>query len=429
MPLEGRYDFRSAEPRLQQRWAELGIYEFDPHTEAPIFTVDTPPPTISGQIHIGHVYSYTQADIVVRFQRMRGHMVFYPFGFDDNGLPTERFTEQVRGITARAVGREAFIRACLELSAEVETAFERFWKRLGLSVDWRLRYSTIDDRSRRIAQRSFIDLYDCGQVKRREAPTLWCPRCETAVAQADVEDRDDVPTTFVTLAFPTTDGRQIRIATTRPELLPACVAVFVHPDDQRYVELIGATAIVPLFGMRVPILANPEAQPDKGTGAVMCCTFGDVSDVRWWYTYQLPLRIAIRPDGMMNELAGPYAGLPIARARTQIVEDLEAQGLLLERQQRTHTIGVHERCGTPIEYLVSSQWFIGVLALRERLLEAGRRVDWHPAYMHARYESWVAGLSWDWNISRQRYFGIPFPVWYPIDGSGALDGDHPIFAS
>jgi valyl-tRNA synthetase len=420
MTLEGRYDHRGVEPRLQQRWADLGIYRFDARAAAPLFSVDTPPPTVSGQIHIGHVYSYTQADIMARYRRMRGHTVFYPFGFDDNGLPTERFTEQARGISARAVGREPFIRACLELSGEVERRFERFWKRLGLSVDWRLRYSTIDDRSRRIAQGSFIDLYERGHVERREAPTLWCPHCQTAVAQADVDDRDDVPTTFVTLAFPTVDGRQIRIATTRPELLPACVAVFVHPDDQRYVDLIGATAIVPIFGLQVPILANPEAQPAKGTGAVMCCTFGDVSDVRWWHTYRLPLRVAIRPDGTMDEIAGPYAGALIAQARARIIADLQAQGLALESAHTTHTIGVHERCGTPIEYLVSGQWFIGVLALREQLLEAGRRILWHPAYMHARYESWVEGLSWDWNISRQRYYGVPFPLWYCADCGAVL---------
>ena len=228
MALEGRYDFRTAEPRLQARWAELGIYEFDPAHQGPIFSVDTPPPTVSGKIHIGHVYSYTQADIMIRYHRMRGEMIFYPFGFDDNGLPTERFTEQSRGITAREAGREAFIRACLEISAESEAQFERFWKRLGLSVDWRLRYSTIDDRSRRIAQEGFIDLHGKGQVERREAPTLWCPHCGTAVAQADVEDREGMPTTFVTFAFPTTDGREVRIATTRPELLPGCVAVFVR---------------------------------------------------------------------------------------------------------------------------------------------------------------------------------------------------------
>ena len=280
MELEGRYDYREAEPRLQKQWEALKIYAFDPGTKQPIFSVDTPPPTISGEIHVGHVFSYTQADIAVRYHRMRGEHVFYPFGFDDNGLPTERFTERVRGISAREVGREAFIRACLDLSAQMEDRFERFWKRLGLSVDWRLRYSTIDGRSRRVAQAAFVEAYVQGQAHRREAPTLWCPECHTAVAQADVVDKPDILTRFVTLVFPTTDGREIRIATTRPELLPSCVAVFVHPGDPRFQTLVGATAVVPIFGLEVPILADAGAQPDKGTGAVMCCTFGDVTDVR-----------------------------------------------------------------------------------------------------------------------------------------------------
>ena len=412
MALQERYDFRDAEARLQQRWTDLGVYDFDPTTSAPIYSVDTPPPTVSGQIHIGHVFSYTQADIAVRYHRMRGEHVFYPFGFDDNGLPTERFTESARGITAREVGRAAFIEACLALSSQVEAQFERFWKRLGLSVDWRLRYSTIDTRSRRIAQQGFLDLYSKGLVERREAPTLWCPHCETAVAQADVEDKPDVPTSFVTLAFPTTDGREIRIATTRPELLPACVAILVQPGDTRYANLIGVTAITPLFGQPVPILADPDVDTTKGTGAVMCCTFGDVMDVRWWYRHALPLRIAIARDGRMSDLAGPYAGLRIRQARARILEDLAAQALIRARTELTHTVGVHDRCRTEIEYLVAGQWFISVLAQKERLLEAGRQIDWHPAYMRAGYESWVRGLTWDWNISRQRYYGVPFPVWY-----------------
>jgi valyl-tRNA synthetase len=420
MGLEGRYNYREAEPKLQERWAALRIYEYDPRATGPVFSVDTPPPTVSGQIHIGHVYSYTQADIAIRFRRMRGATVFYPFGFDDNGLPTERFTELSRGITARDVGRERFIQACLELSAQMEERFERFWKRLGLSVDWRLRYSTIDDRSRRIAQRGFLDLHARGQVERREAPTLWCPECRTAVAQAEVEDKAGVPATFITLAFPTTDGRAIRIATTRPELLAACVAIFVHPDDPRYADLVGATAITPLFGQSVPILTDRDAQPEKGTGAVMCCTFGDVTDVRWWYTHHLPLRIAIGRDGRMTETAGPYAGMPIRKARAKILEDLEAEGRILDRRETTHIVGVHERCGTAIEYLVAGQWFISVLAHKDRLLEAGRQIAWHPEYMHARYESWVRGLTWDWNISRQRYYGVPFPLWYCGDCGGVI---------
>ncbi|HEY8285966.1 MAG TPA: valine--tRNA ligase [Chloroflexota bacterium] len=412
MTTEDRYQFQEAESRLQARWAELGIYQCDPQAAGPIFSVDTPPPTVSGHIHIGHVFSYTQADIVIRYHRMRGERIFYPFGFDDNGLPTERFTEQSIGISARAIGREAFIRACLARSAEVEDQFEHFWKRLGLSVDWRLRYSTIDDRCRRLVQADFLDLYARCLVTRRQAPTLWCPECATALAQADVEDREDVASSFVTIRFTTSDGRVIPIATTRPELLAACGAVFVHPDDPRYADLIGASALTPLFGQAVPVLADREAQPEKGTGAVMCCTFGDATDVRWWREHRLPLRVAITAEGRMTDLAGSYAGLSIPAARVRAIADLDAAGLLTERRQMSHSVGVHERCGTPVEFQVADQWFIELLSRREHLLEAGRRIAWHPDYMRARYESWVRGLAWDWCISRQRYYGVPFPVWY-----------------
>src|SRR5689334_15487637 len=265
--LEGRYDFRTAEPRLQSQWASDGIYLFDPAVSGAVYTVDTPPPTVSGRIHIGHVYSYTQADVMIRYHRMKGEHVLYPFGFDDNGLPTERFTEQVRGIKAQEVGRRAFIEACLELSEQVEQQFERFWKRLGLSVDWRLKYSTIDPRSRRVSQAAFIELYRAGQVYRREEPTLWCPECNTAVAQAEIDDKTGVAATFSTIPFTFDDGQELYIATTRPELLAACVAVFVHPEDERYRAAVGRRVRTPLFNVEVPVLADERADREKGTGA------------------------------------------------------------------------------------------------------------------------------------------------------------------
>jgi valyl-tRNA synthetase len=410
--LEGRYDFRTAEPRLQREWDEAGIYRFEPDHPGKPYTVDTPPPTVSGRIHVGHVYSYTQADIVIRYHRMKGEQVLYPFGFDDNGLPTEIFTENSKGIRAREVGRRAFIDACLSLSAEVEAQFEKFWKRLGLSVDWRLRYSTIDPRSRRVSQQAFIDLYHQGEVYRQEAPTLWCTTCLTGVAQADVEDKPGVESLFTTFPFAVDGGGEILIASTRPELLCACVAVFVHPDDPRYKDLVGKTARTPIFDLDVPILADAQADPEKGTGAVMCCTFGDVTDVGWWRTYNLPLRIAITEDGRMNALAGPYAGLRVKQARAKILEDMAAAGLVRDQKRIEHTVGVHERGGHDLEYLVTKQWFIKVLAYKQRWIDAGRRIRWYPDYMRARYESWIEGLNWDWNVTRQRYFGIPFPVWY-----------------
>ena len=422
--LEGRYDYRTAEPRLQATWAAEGTYEFDPAHAGPAYTIDTPPPTVSGQIHVGHVFSFTHADIMIRYHRMKGEAILYPFGFDDNGLPTERFTENSRGIRAREVGRRAFIEACLELSEEVEAKFERFWKRLGLSVDWRLRYSTIDPRSRRISQAAFLDLLDQGNVYRQVAPTLWCPECRTAVAQADVDDKPNVETAFSTIPFELTDGSgEIRIATTRPELLAACVAVFVHPDDPRYKDLVGKHARTPIFGAEVPILADEHADREKGTGAVMCCTFGDVTDVAWWRTHDLPLRIRLTPDGRMTEEAGPYAGLRIKQARAKILEDLHAAGKVVEERQIEHTVGVHERCGTEIEYLVAGQWFVKILENKDRFIEAGRQIRWHPEHMRARYESWIEGLNWDWNVSRQRYYGVAFPIWY-CKGCGEIIPAH-----
>ncbi|MGH2366642.1 MAG: valine--tRNA ligase, partial [Chloroflexota bacterium] len=410
--LEGRYDFRTAEPRLQAQWAEAGLYQFDPRHGGRPYTVDTPPPTVSGRVHVGHVYSYTQADIIIRYHRMKGEQVFYPFGFDDNGLPTEIFTETSKGIRAREVGRQAFIEACLSLSEQVEAQFERFWKRLGLSVDWRLKYSTIDDRSRRVSQAAFIDLHEKDHVYRQEAPTLWCTTCQTGVAQADVDDKPGVESLFTTIPFALDGGGELRIATTRPELLAACVAIFVHPEDERYRAVAGKTAQTPLFDLQVPVLTDERADPQKGTGAVMCCTFGDVTDVAWWRDHKLPLRIAITEDGHLNERAGPYAGLTVKAARARILEDLATAGLVRDQQRIEHTVGVHDRGGHDLEYLVTKQWFIKVLDKKDWWLEAGRRIKWYPEHMRARYENWIEGLNWDWNISRQRYYGVPFPVWY-----------------
>jgi valyl-tRNA synthetase len=323
MGLPQRYDAGEAERRWQETWARERIYEFRPDDPRPVFAIDTPPPTVSGALHIGHVYSYVQAEAMARFWRMQGHNVYYPFGFDDNGLATERFVERRLNIRARDLSRPDFIAACLKVSHEVEDSFEVFWKRLGMSVDWRLRYSTIDPAARRISQWSFLDLHRKGLLYRAQAPNPWCIECQTAIAQAEMEDAERT-TTFYTLAFGVADDprqetgarrqepgdkhgenaggsaslashlmsdvlQTLPIATTRPELLPACVAVFVHPEDARFAQLIGRTAITPLFGRRVPILADPAVDPQKGSGAVMCCTFGDTTDVAWWREHQLPL--------------------------------------------------------------------------------------------------------------------------------------------
>jgi valyl-tRNA synthetase len=385
---------------------------------------------------------------------MQGRNIYYPFGFDDNGLPTERYVERSRGVRARDLGREAFIGTCLEVSREVEDRFEALWRSLGMSVDWRLRYSTIDPAARRTSQWSFLDLYRKGLVYRAQAPNPWCVECQTAIAQAEIDDLDRA-TTFYTLSFaldgegPTTDDQRptaadeglrtkdgssagaaesqttpssqfsIPIATTRPELLGACVAVFVHPDDKRYAGLVGRRALTPLFGRRVPILADALVDPQKGSGAVMCCTFGDSTDVAWWRAHSLPLIALVTRQGRLGDAGGPYAGLTLAEARARTVADLRAAGLLGEERPAAQSVRVHERCGTPLEILETSQWFIRVLDAKEALLEAGRQIAWHPAHMQTRYEHWVANLSWDWCISRQRYYGVPFPLWH-CDACGAV---------
>lgn len=411
MPLTNKYSPGSAEPRLQSWWGESGAYHFSTASDAEIYSIDTPPPTVSGHLHLGHVYSYSQTDFIARFWRMNGRNVFYPMGYDDNGLPTERLVERELGIRATEIGREAFVEKCLQVSEKAEKAYRQLWERLGLSIDWRYSYRTIDDRSQRIAQLSFVRLYRDGLIYRKEAPTIWCPECRTAIAQAELNDlaRESV---FYTLAFSLREGGAVEIATTRPELLPACVAIFVHPDDVRFRDLVGRRATVPLFGQEVPILTDPQAEPEKGTGAVMCCTFGDVTDVAWWHTHKLPLRDTIDRTGRMTDRAGAFAGLSLVEARRRIVNALGDCGALLGQRSINQSVRVHERCDTPVEYIVTPQWFARVLDFSAALVEAGAQVRWHPEHMAARYREWVENLGWDWCLSRQRYFGVPIPVWY-----------------
>lgn len=411
MALPKQYHAATAEPRLLAFWQEQGIYHFARDDARPVFSIDTPPPTVSGNLHLGHVYSYSHTDFIARFRRMNGDNVFYPMGFDDNGLPTELLVERRLGITAEQVGRSAFIERCLEVSEEAEKDYRALWQRLGLSIDWRYSYRTIDELSRKTSQRSFIDLYNKGFAYRRQAPAIWCPHCHTAIAQAEVNDLER-ESLFVTIPFERENGGTLEIATTRAELLPACVAVFVHPDDKRYWNIIGSRVRVPLFGQLVPVLADPGANPEKGTGAVMCCTFGDTADVEWWYTHELPLEVAIDREGRMTDLAGPFSGLPVAEARREIIKTLEENNLVLDKRPVEQTVRVHERCDTPVEYIVTNQWFIRVLDRKDELLAAGDAVVWHPDHMEGRYVEWVSDLKWDWCISRQRYFGVPFPVWY-----------------
>ena len=422
MGLPKYYNSDEVETRLQSQWQVLGTYHFKPDSDAPVYSIDTPPPTVSGNLHLGHVYSYSHPDFIARFYRMNGYNVFYPMGYDDNGLPTERLVEKRLGINALQIGRQNFIKKCLEVSEETEKEYQELWKRLGLSIDWRYTYRTIDDHAQRAAQLSFIKLYHQGLAYRREAPTIWCPQCQTAIAQAELTDLER-SSEFITLDFRLEDGKSLPIATTRPELLPACVAIFVHPEDQRFKKLVGQKASVPYFGQVVPILADPQADPEKGSGAVICCTFGDTTDVAWWQTHNLALIETIDRQGKLTAPAGDFAGLPIPQARKQIKAALQAKGLVLDSKPTLQSVRVHERCDTPVEYFVTRQWFIRVLDLKDALIADGEKVSWHPDNMQARYHAWVENLNWDWCISRQRYFGVPFPVWYCQDCGEVLIAD------
>ncbi len=408
--MEKQYRASETEPALAARWQAEGIYHFDAEPGRQVYSIDTPPPTVSGNLHLGHVYSYSHADFMARYFRMRGRNVFYPMGYDDNGLPTERLVEKRLGLRAEQAGRAAFIQACLKVSEEAEKDYQALWQRLGLSVDWRYSYRTIDEHSRRASQLSFIQLVRMGRAYRRSAPTIWCPECRTAIAQAEQNDLER-ETEFVQLAFQA-GGQTLWVATTRPELLAACVAVFVHPADARYQKLVGQEAVVPFYGQRVPVLADPAADPLKGTGAVMCCTFGDQTDMEWWARHHLPLVEALDRAGRMTSAAGPLAGESAAEARAHIKTLLAGRGLLGERTMVRQEVRVHERCDTPVEIVISPQWFVRVLDLKAELLELGAQVRWHPEHMQARYRAWVENLNWDWAISRQRAFGVPFPAWY-----------------
>jgi valyl-tRNA synthetase len=411
MSLPNHYVPQVAEPRLQALWEQAGVYHYSAADDRPVYSIDTPPPTVSGKLHLGHTYSYTHADIFARYHRMRGENVFYPMGFDDNGLPTERLVEKMLGATAQEIGRQSFIEKCLQTSQQAESDYKALWQRLGLSIDWRYTYRTIDNCSQRIAQWSFLDLYHKGLIYRQDAPSIWCPECHTAIAQADVDDLER-DSELITMAFHLESGGKLPIATTRPELLPACVAIFVHPGDKRFEDIIGQQVKVPLFDQVVTVLEDPAANPEIGTGAVMCCTFGDTIDKFWWYTHNLPHVEAIDRQGNLTKAASDYAGMPVSKARREIITSLELAGYVLDRESKSQIVPVHERCDTPIEFIMSQQWFIRLLDYKDKLIAAGEKIDWYPEHTKARYISWVENLAWDWCISRQRYYGIPFPLWY-----------------
>ncbi len=399
------------EEKWQKFWEDEGIYRFDPGAPGKIFSIDTPPPTLSGDMHIGHAFSYTQQDIIARYHRMKGENVYYPFGTDDNGLPTERLVEKMKKVKSTRMPRPDFVKLCEATINEVKEGFVQDWKRIGMSCDFSRPYSTIDEHCRKTSQRSFIDIYKKGLIYRQNAPSMWCVNCQTAIAQAELEDKEQ-NSSFNDVTFNIQEtGEKIIIGTTRPELLPACVCVFVHPDDVRYTQLVGKHAIVPIFEQVVPIFADPSANPEKGSGILMICSYGDRFDVDAINRKRLEPRITISKDGKMNELAKQFAGLPIKDARKAILDELTARSLLTAKKDIIHTVNVHDKCGTEIEFLATSQWFIKIMDHKQDFLDAGRKINWHPQSMKARYDNWVENLNWDWCISRQRHFGVPFPIW------------------
>jgi valyl-tRNA synthetase len=472
-----KYKHLEVEAKWRQRWDEWGIYRWDPTVPRDrTFVVDTPPPTVSGSLHVGHVFSYTHQDLLVRYQRMIGKNIAFPMGWDDNGLPTERRVQNLFGIRCNPhlpydpdwtpdpkggkrkeieeVSRRNFIEACGLVTDEDEKAFEHLWRHLGLSLDWSEQYATIDDHCRKISQLSFLDLVEKGQVYNVESPNMWDIDFKTAVAQAEVEDRPRQGL-FYDLRFGVEGGGELLIATTRPELLGACIAVVAHPDDDRYKELFGKYAITPIYGARVPILAAEHADPEKGTGILMVCTFGDAMDVEWWKSSGLPVKQIIGRDGRILPATfgeAPYdsvdaelaqrshdeiAGLTVNRAKKRTAELLAEDGslpgwegaaLVGEPQPTDQIVKFFEKGDRPLEFVPTRQWFIRTLEHKEALLAQGDKIQWHPPHMKTRYTHWVEGLNQDWCISRQRHFGVPFPVWYQVGEDGDPDFGNPIYA-
>lgn len=448
------------EDKWRARWDAGAAYAFDRNAPRDaVFAIDTPPPTVSGSLHVGHVFSYTHTDIIARYQRMRGKAVLYPMGWDDNGLPTERRVQNYYGVRCdpslpydpafvppatpgkhpTSVSRPNFVELCARLTAEDEVVFERLWRYLGLSVDWSMAYATIGKDAQRVSQLAFLRLLQRGRAYQLEAPTLWDVDFRTAVAQAELEDRE-MPGAYHRVRFARPDGGFIEIDTTRPELLPACVALVAHPDDLRYQPLFGTEVMTPLFNVPVPVKAHPLADPEKGSGVAMICTFGDITDVTWWRELSLPVRAVIQTNGAFRPVTwggdgwesrdvtraqahyDQLANLSATKARARIVELLRESGDLLgEPRPITHHVKFFEKGDRPLEIVTSRQWFIQTMNERDALLERGRTLQWHPEYMRSRFENWVNGLNGDWCVSRQRFFGVPFPVWYRVREDGTTD--------
>lgn len=452
------------EARWSAQWKNDDTYAFDrTQPRANVYSIDTPPPTVSGSLHVGHVFSYTHTDLIARYQRMRGKSVFYPMGWDDNGLPTERRVQNYFGVRCDpslpydadftppekpdpkrqiSISRPNFIALCEQLVLEDEKVFEALWRTLGLSVDWSTTYTTIGTHAQVVSQRAFLRNYARGEAYLQEAPTLWDVTFQTAVAQAELEAREYAGH-YHRVTFHRPDGTPLAIETTRPELIPSVVALIAHPDDERYQALFGTTVSSPVFGVEVPVVAHPAAEPDKGVGIAMCCTFGDPTDVTWWRELQLPVRTVIGRDGRFVRETPPWLesepaaaaygelmGKTVFSARESMVALLRASGDLIGEPSPTQRMtNFYEKGDKPLEIVATRQWYIRNggrdAALRDEMLARGAEITWVPHHMSHRYSNWVGGLNGDWLVSRQRFFGIPFPAWYPLDADGEPDYDHP----
>ena len=417
--LDSKYISKEKETKWMEFWKDNNVYEFKPDYRE-VYSIDTPPPTVSGKIHIGHIFSYSQTEMMARYKRLRGYNIFYPFGFDDNGLPSERLVEKEQGKKAHEIGREEFAKLCYETTDKYENEFKYLFSKLGISTDWNLAYKTVSPATIKISQRSFLDLVEKDHCYHKESPALWCNECLTSIAQAELETKT-IKTTFNYINFKA-DDELFTIATTRPELLPAIVCVFVNPEDKKHNHLIGKKATIPVINIDVPIMGDEKVSIDKGTGVVMCCTFGDQTDIEWWKKYNLPLKNIFTNDGKIMDSIPNYGGLKIKEARKQIMEDLTNGGYVVKVEDLEHEVQVHERCGREVEYAVMQQWFIDIMNHKQDFLKIGNEINWYPEHMHNRYNEWVENVLWDWCISRQRYFGVPFPVWY------CKDCGEPLFA-
>ena len=407
--LSNKYNFSQVEEKIKFEWEKIGVFSWNGKCD---FIIDTPPPTISGVLHIGHIFSYCHADFIARYNRMTGKDVFYPMGFDDNGLPTERLVEKNYGIKSDDLERSEFIKLCEKVSESGRKEFRDVLSSIGLSIDWTLEYNTIGEKCRALSQMSFIDLFKKNLVYRADRPVFWDTIQQTAIAQAEIEDKESQSFMCYVRFQSESDSGSFVIATTRPEMLSACVAVFVHPEDSRYFSLHNSFAITPIFNDKVPILCDTLVKPDKGTGAVMCCTFGDELDLLWCEKHSLPIRIIISKDGRISQDRDPCNGMKVINARKKMRELLLERGFTEKEEEISHFVKTSERSGANIEILQSKQWFIKLLDHKEELLKQAKSCNWHPSHMFNKIEQWISSISWDWCISRQRYFGVPFPVWY-----------------